>query len=632
MKKSILIISLLVFAFAAYAQNTALIRERGYKAINSQNTRENGTVFCHYFGDNDTLYFCVTDEANRTVETCFSGQDFEWETGLATMTGDVEIPSTVTHEGVEYTVTAIGAGTFQYLFGLTSVTIPNTVTEIKASAFSCCEGLQSVSIPTTVTSIGNWAFYGCATLPAIRIPASVTTIDGAFLTACIALQSISVDAANPVFDSRENCNALIRTATNELMVGIQTTTIPSSVQTLGDQAFMFQSALTHIDLPEGLTAIGSECFYNAGITEIVLPSTLTTLGANALYLCEDLGGTLRIPAATTQIGPEVISGSNQLTSIVVDPANPVFDSRENCNCIIRTDSNEVIGVCYYSAIPEGVRIIGSNIVALKEMPDTWALPSTVVKLRPSALSFCFNTKSIVIPDSVTEIPENAFIYGSYREIVLPDAIAHIGASAFGGCSDLTALYCKSEIAPVLSPNAFEFCDLANLTVYIPCGSRESYEATWNNSNLHFVEVAGRITVLSDDETMGSATLDTLMPCPENTAVITATANEGYAFSHWSDGDENYTRTVTVDGDATYIAYFAVVDGIEEQTENQYHIIAVDGAIRISGAEGSEVCIYDVAGRLVVKDRISDGKSYHMPQRGVYLVSINRSAAQKVVIW
>ena len=178
-------------------------------------------------------------------------------------------------------VTSIGLGAFQGCSGLTSVTIPNSVTSIgnysfegtawydnqpeglvyagdfaykykgtmpantsitlkegtvgiASCAFLRCSGLTSVTIPNSVTSIGDCAFYDCSSLTSIDIPSSVTSIGKRVFVKCLALTSIKVQIENTKYDSREDCNAIIETASNTLVVGCKSSVIPNNVTTIGE--------------------------------------------------------------------------------------------------------------------------------------------------------------------------------------------------------------------------------------------------------------------------------------------------------------------------------------------------------------------------------------------------------------
>ena len=158
-------------------------------------------------------------------------------------------------------VTNVGEGAFAFLEGATSIKIPNSVTSIGEAAFYGCSGLTSIEIPNSVTSIGGVAMNRCSSLKNILIPNSVESIGRDAFGGC-GLTSIVVATKNPVYDSREDCNAIVETATNTLIAGCKETFIPNSVTSIGDYAFYYCSGLNSIEIPNSVTSIGDYVFHN----------------------------------------------------------------------------------------------------------------------------------------------------------------------------------------------------------------------------------------------------------------------------------------------------------------------------------------------------------------------------------
>ena len=196
--------------------------------------------------------------------------------------------SSLTSITIPNSVTSIGRSAFSSCSSLNSITIPNSVTSIGYAAFSDCSSLTSITIPNSVTSIEDYAFSNCSSLTSVTIPNSVTSIGkNAFKqnSSYSKLTYIYVEGGNAIYDSRNDCNAIIESATNTLIVGCKNTLIPSGITTIEDNAFYLCEDLTSITLPNSVTTIGERAFWWCrGLTSITCEAVNPpTLGEDVFY-------------------------------------------------------------------------------------------------------------------------------------------------------------------------------------------------------------------------------------------------------------------------------------------------------------------------------------------------------------
>ena len=318
------------------------------------------------------IYYNITDAKSVEVTYCDpprSDDDYS---------GDVTIPANVTFNGTTYSVTAIGGG-----------------------AFNNSSSLTSIEIPGSVTTIGHAAFGKCN-----------------------SLTSITVDENNPVYDSRDNCNAIIETASNTLISGCKNTVIPGSVTTIGYAAFYNCSSLTSMTIPNSVTTIGDAAFdWCSSLASIEIPNSVTTIGEYAFSGCYALKN-VTIGNSVTTIGMRAFNYCVSLTSVV----------------------------------------IGNSVTTIGEF----------------AFTGCTSLTNIEIPGSVTTIGKSAFTgCTSLTSIEIPNSVTNIGEWAFKGCWSLTSItsHIPAEKLFIPGSDAFYEVNKTNCTLNVPYGAKETYAAT-----------------------------------------------------------------------------------------------------------------------------------------------------------
>ena len=217
------------------------------------------------------------------------------------------------------------------------ILIPDTVTKIRRFAFEKCSNLQDVVIPESVNEIEEGAFWECPKIRNVYIPKSVTKIGRYSITT--SAKTIKVDPENPVYDSRNNCNAIIETKTNTLINGCCGTIIPDSVTKIEEYAFQFCSFF-HFRIPDSVREIEPNAFDCCNLHSLRIPNSISRI-ENEVFIGSTLS-TIYIPNSVNYIGTDAFCGCYELTDVHIEINNPNsvnFGNDNDCFDDIKRDDN-----------------------------------------------------------------------------------------------------------------------------------------------------------------------------------------------------------------------------------------------------------------------------------------------------
>ena len=250
------------------------------------------------------------------------------------------------------------------IIGCSSSVIPNDVTRIGPYAFDWCEGLSSITIPDNILELDRYSFSNCNTLTTIIIPRNVEKISCYSFYGCKNLSSLIVDNDNRIYDSRNDCNAIIETANNTLVLGCSNSTIPSGVIQIGNHAFGGCKSIVSIVLPKTIKKIDDWAFSGCeSLATISLPNDLTEIGYGAFSQCRNLKSII-IPSSVTKIANHAFFECKELENVF---------------------------------LPEGVEELGQYAFARCESLTSIHLPDSLAQIGGWAFDNCCRLKSIFVP-------------------------------------------------------------------------------------------------------------------------------------------------------------------------------------------------------------------------------------------
>ena len=322
-----------------------------------------------------------------------------------------------------------------------------TANELPQYAFQTTLALKTIILPKNLTVIRDFAFQDSG-IEEFVLPKSVETLGRDIFYYARDLKSLKVESGNTKYSSPNDCNAIIENATNTLIIGCEETDmdkIPATVTTLGSMAFSGKPGLKDIKIPNNITKIGWAAFWaDIKLTSVKLSAGITDLGESPFGACEDI------------------------TSIEIDENNPKYDSRNNCNAIIETESDKLIQGFSTTKIPDGVKVIAT--AAFRSL-------ATLTKIE--------------LPASLEEIEPEAFLY----------------------CNQLMEVRSNIKKPFAISSMVFSGDNMKSAKLYVPYGTSEAYANTPGWDNFH--------TIIEMDPVEGEYTKN-------GASVVTTDFGKGYA--------------------------------------------------------------------------------------------------------
>ena len=468
---------------------------------------------CHIDG---IYYNIITQEDGSkaaSVTNAIGGKDINFDS-TTKYVGDIVIPDSISFDGERLPVVRIEQRTFLYC-GVKSVVLPRGVKQIEAATFYCCVALTTVALPSELESIGPSAFSQCLNLSKVNLPPSVSYIGNQAFCECISLESfkvgtsvkyfgdeafvssniseisfskdasigkdvllhcnnlssIEVEEGHPVYDSRENCNALIESASNKIVRGSAKTMIPASVQEIGDYAFDCCEGIQSVQIPDSCTRIGEKAFFKcSSLQSVTLPEGLTSIDNRAFCLCDTLSE-IHLPASLTSLGDGVFMQCRNLREMTIPESITVIPNNAFFCCWKLSDVQ----------LPSTLRNIGENAFPGCHFTSI-DLPSSVRYIGPGAFQGCDELTTITLPDSLTSISERTFVgCPVLQDVTLPEGLQSVGKDAFSHSYALKNIIAKMKDPFPFGQMALYSVPKGQMTLYIPEGTRDAYtQAGWLN--------------------------------------------------------------------------------------------------------------------------------------------------------
>ena len=538
----------------------------------------------------------------------------------------------ITSVNIPNTVSSIGQHSFQSCDGLLSVNIPNTVTIIGECAFDGCSGLTSIIIPPSVTYIGPSAFGDCSNLISINIPNTVTSINSYTFQNCSSLSSIIIP--NSVNNIGEHAF--------DYCSGLTTVIIGDSVNSIGTSAFYHCNNLNHIVIPNSVMTIGQYAFgFCSSLTSITIPQSVDSIGSSAFNFCNNLDTIILLSNIPPSISSYPFGYSYSLSGkTFYIQCGKTSDYQSAWGIAYNFSENWLLYSLEVNAnqntrgVANVDNVCGGNTATISATSNYgyhfthWQdnnidNPRTVQVTQNKTYTAYFDYNQYTISlDVDTTIHGNVSGSGNYnylssRTITATANYGYHFTHWNDGNTDnprTITLTQDTSFTAFFEKNSYTVTVLSNNntmgqatggdtvlyldSVTISATSNYGYHFThWqdnNTDNPRTVQVTQNKTYTAYfDYNQYNISLDVDTAIHGNVSgsgnynylssrTITATANPGYHFTHWSDGNTNNPRTITLTQDTSFTAYFE---------KNSYVVTVLSNNNTMGHATGGDTVLY-----------------------------------------
>ena len=362
------------------------------------------------------------------------------------------IPTMVEYNTQQFTVTTIGNNAFKDDSTLTAVIIPTSIVHIGNQAFAGSSVMSIAMLDSIPPTTGDAIFDNCSSLAAIYVP---TGANDNYNTSPWNEYTIADRPEDGIDFEHDGLRYKITGMLEcECLGGVQdsqtTLTIPSVVEYMNIPLIVRgvsikEYSYTSIILPNTVNCVYAS--YMPYLTSVYLPDAVIDF----YFAYNPYQTAINIPRGVTNVATKDnfnMTYLPRLANITVDPKNKVYDSRDNCNAVIETNSNILVKGCKNTVVPNSVTAIG-NMAFMGTGISSIAIPNSITKIGQAAFMDCHNLTNVIIPESVVDIESEAFIFcHNIVYITLPSSISSMGLGTFANCTGLKSVTIPSSIQDI----------------------------------------------------------------------------------------------------------------------------------------------------------------------------------------